>query len=114
MTGAIASRAEELQGTTAPVTILVMAAFFASIITSGDPEGPVAVIAGYVPFTAPLTMPIRMAAGAVGAVEVAAALALVAATVVVVMLLAARAYAGGALATRSRIPLSEALARAGA
>jgi ABC-2 type transport system permease protein len=112
MAGAIASRSEELQGTTAPITVLVMAAFFASIASTNDPDGPVAVVAGYVPFTAPLAMPIRMAAGAVGPVEVAVALLGVAATGVVVMLLAARAYAGGALATRRRISLREALARA--
>jgi ABC-2 type transport system permease protein len=110
--GAIASRSEELQGTTAPITILVLAAFFAAIATSGDPEGTVAVVAGYVPFTAPLSMPIRMAAGVVGPAQVALAAGLVAITIVASMALAARAYAGGALATRSRIKLRDALARA--
>ena len=57
-------------------------------------------------------MPIRMAAGAVGPAQVALAAGLVAVTIVASMALAARAYAGGALATRGRIKLRDALARA--
>jgi ABC-2 type transport system permease protein len=114
MGGAIASRAEDLQGTTAPITVVVMVAFFGAVFTSGDPEGAVAVAASLFPLTAPLSMPIRMAAGAAGPAEVALAVALVLATIALVVQVAARAYAGGALATRGRLKLREALARADA
>ena len=58
-------------------------------------------------------MPIRMASGEVPAREAAAVVVLVLVTVVVVVRLAARVYSGGALRTRSRIKLKDALADAG-
>jgi ABC-2 type transport system permease protein len=69
-------------------------------------------IMSWVPFWSPLVMPIRMAAGEVPAWEAVAVIALVVATVAVVVRLAARVYTGGALRTRGRIKLKEALADA--
>ena len=69
-------------------------------------------VTSFVPFWAPLVMPIRMAAGEVPAWEVAVVTALVLVTIVVVVRLAARIYAGGALRTRGRIKLREAIADA--
>ena len=112
MGGALASRAEELQGTTGPITIVIMVAFFAALFGTDDPDGTMAQVTSFVPFTAPLVMPVRMAAGAVAPWEVAAAAALVAAAIVVVVQVAARVYSGGILFTRGQLKLREALARA--
>lgn len=111
MSGAIASRAEELQNSTGPVTMAAMAAFFAAIATSGDPEGMVARIATFVPVAAPMVLPIRSAAGALPAWEAVVAVLLVVATAVLVVRLAARIYAGGVLFTRGPLKMREALAR---
>ncbi len=87
-----------------------MGAYIAAIGTTGEPGGGIARILSFVPFFTPLVMPIRMAAGEAPAVEVAAAMAVVVVTIVVVVRLAARVYAGGALRTRGRLKLREALA----
>ncbi|HEX7277730.1 MAG TPA: ABC transporter permease [Acidimicrobiales bacterium] len=112
MAGALASRAEELQNTTSPITFVIMAGYFGTFAAIGDPAGLMARVMSWVPFWSPLVMPIRMAAGEVPAAEAVAVTGLGLATVVVVVRLAARIYSGGALRTRGRIKLKEALADA--
>ena len=108
MSGAIASRVEELQNTTSPVTFLIMGGYVAAIFATGEPGGAVARVASFIPFFSPLVMPIRMGAGEAQGWEVAVVSALVLVTIAVVVQLAARIYAGGALRTRGRVKLREA------
>ena len=89
-----------------------MAGYIGTVAAAGDPGGGVARVTSFVPFWAPLVMPIRMAAGEVSAWEVAVVTTIVLATIVVVVRLAARIYAGGAMRTRGRIKLREALSDA--
>jgi ABC-2 type transport system permease protein len=110
--GAMASRVEELQSTTTPLTFLAMGSLFAAITAGGDPSGPVAKVATFIPFSAPMVLPIRVAAGEVGPVAIAVSVAIVLASIVAVMSLAARVYAGGALHLRGQLKLRNAL-RAG-
>ncbi len=112
MAGAVASRAEELQNTTSPITFLIMAGYFGTFAAIGDAGGLMAKVMSWIPFWSPLVMPIRMASGEVPAGEAVAVTALVLVTVVIVVRLAARIYSGGALRTRGRIKLKEALAAA--
>jgi len=109
MAGAVASRVEELQNTSSPITFLIMAGYIGTVAAAGDPGGAVARVTSFFPFWAPLVMPIRMAAGEATAGEVVIVTALVLVTAVVVVRLAARIYAGGALRTRGRIKLREAM-----
>jgi ABC-2 type transport system permease protein len=111
MSGAIASRVEELQTSTGPIALAAMGGFFAAIAAAENPDGPVAQVATFVPVAAPMVLPVRSAAGALPAWEAAVAVALVVATAVIVVRLAARVYAGGALFTRGPLKLREALAR---
>lgn len=110
MAGALASRAEELQNTTSPITFVIMAGYFGTFAAIGDPAGLMARAMSWVPFWSPLVMPIRMASGEAPAIEVVAVTVVVLATVVAVIRLAGRIYTGGALRIRGRIKLSEALA----
>ncbi len=109
MGGALASRVEELQSTTTPLTFLAMASLFAAINTGGDPGGSVAKVATFVPFSAPMVLPIRVAAGEVGLGTVLLSVAIVLAAIAGVMTLAARVYAGGALHLRGQLKLRSAL-----
>jgi ABC-2 type transport system permease protein len=108
MSGAVASRVEELQNTSSPITFVIMAGYVGTIAAAGDPSSAVARVTSFVPVWTPLVMPIRMAAGEAAAWEVAVVTALVLVTIVVVVRLAGRIYAGGALRTRGRIKLREA------
>jgi ABC-2 type transport system permease protein len=110
--GAIASRPEELQSTTLPITLVAMAAFFAAVFAGGDPGGVVARVATFVPPAAPLVLPVRAAAGELPLWEAAVGVSLVLATIAVAVPLAARIYAGGALFTRGPLKVRAALARA--
>ena len=110
--GAIASRPEELQGTTMPVTLVAMGAFFTAIVTSGEPGGVVARVATFVPPVAPMVLPVRAAAGELPVWEAVVGVGLVIATIAVVVPLAARIYAGGALFTQGQIKLRTALSQA--
>ena len=110
--GAMASRVEELQSTTTPLTFLAVASLFAAMNTGGNPSGRIAEIATFIPFSAPMVLPIRIAAGEVGLGTVLVAVAIVLASIVAAMTLAARVYAGGALHLRGPLGLRKAL-RAG-
>ena len=111
MGGALASRIEEIQSTTTPLTLVVMAALFAAITAGGDPDGTVARIATFIPPSAPLVLPIRVAAGAVSVGTVLLSVAVVLASIVGVVALTARVYAGGALHLRGQLKLRAALRR---
>jgi ABC-2 type transport system permease protein len=108
--GALASKPEEMQNTTMPLTLLSFGAFFAAINAGGSPDGTIARIATFLPPSAPVVLPIRSAAGAIPLWEVLVSVAIVLVSIVVVVRLAARVYAGGALQTRSQIKLRQALA----
>jgi ABC-2 type transport system permease protein len=108
--GAMASRVEELQSTTTPLSFLAMGSFFAAIFSGGDPGGPVAQVATFLPPSAPLVLPIRVAAGEVGLGTVLVSVAIVLVSIVAVVALAARVYAGGALHLRGQLGLRRALA----
>jgi ABC-2 type transport system permease protein len=112
VSGAVASRPEELQGTTMPITLVAVGAFFAAMVAGDDPAGVVARVATFVPPAAPLVLPIRSAAGELPLWEGLVSVGLVLATIALVVPLAARIYAGGALPTRGRLGLRDALARA--
>ena len=86
-----------------------MGSFFAAISAGGDPGGTVAQIATFVPFSAPMVLPIRVAAGEVAVGTVLISVAIVLAAVVAAMAFAARVYAGGALHLRGQLELRNAL-----
>jgi len=109
MGGALASRAEELQSTTTPLTMLAVGSFFAAIFAGGDPDGTVARVATFLPPSAPLVLPVRVAAGEVGAGTVILSVAIVLASIVAVVALAAKVYAGGAMHLRGQLKLRSAL-----
>lgn len=108
MAGAVASRVEELQNTSSPITAVIMSGYVAAIMTAGEPGSAVAQVASFIPPYTPLVMPIRIAAGEAAGWEIAVATALTLLASVIVVRLAARVYAGGALRTRGRIKLKEA------
>ena len=86
-----------------------MASFFVALGSGDEPSGPVARVATFVPFSAPLILPVRIAAGEVGLGTVAFSVAIVLASIVGSIALAARVYANGALQLRGPIKLRHAL-----
>ena len=71
------------------------------------PLGGLAVALGLIPFTSPITMPMRMASARIPPLEVAGSLALIALGIVVVAWIAGRVYRVGILSTGKRPTLGE-------
>jgi ABC-2 type transport system permease protein len=106
--GALASRSEDAQSVAGPVTALLVAGYFASMSAVGRPDSGLAQVTSFVPVTAPLSMPSRVAMGAVGWWEPVVAVALSLVTIVGLVWLGGRLYAGAVLRTGPTLRLREA------
>jgi ABC-2 type transport system permease protein len=107
--GAIVSRQEELQNTATPLNLLLVGSFLVAFIgASNDPSSTLAMVTSYLPPTAPLVMPLRIAAGEAAGWQVAASLGIMLASTAAVVLLAARLYEGAILRTGARVKLGDA------
>src|SRR5690606_22639547 len=108
-TSALVSRMEDVGSVTSPVTMLVMIPYFLVIFFNNNPL--VLAIMSYVPFSAPVGMPMRVFLGTAEWWEPLLSLALLVITTVVVVMIGSRVYANGLLKTGARVKLSEALAK---
>ncbi len=106
--GALASRNEDLQSTTAPMTMVLMAIYFASFGLSGT----WATVTSYVPIVSVISMPARILAGEAAWWEPVIALVIMAAFAFWVMLVGARIYRRSLMQTRGKLSWREGL-RAG-
>ena len=107
--GATVSRQEDATTASAPLTMMLMAAYFISLfLVTGDADGMAARILTFVPPAAPLIVPIRYSLGAVGPVALAASIALMCVAIAVVSWLGGRLYTGAVLRTGPRLGLMDA------
>ena len=74
---------------------------------AGDPLGRTATILGMIPFTAPIAMPMRMAAAPIPSVQIAASLALLALALAVCVWIGGKIYRIGILSTGKRATLKD-------
>ncbi len=102
--GSVATRSEDLQATTMPVTFVVMGALFAGIFATGK----WLVIASFVPLVSSVAMPVRMLEGGVPWWQPVVAGLLVLAAAALLVRLGARLYEGSLLRTERRTSLKEA------
>ena len=103
----LVSRQEDVAATTTPVTMLVMIPYFMVIFFNNNPT--VLAVMSYVPFSAPVGMPVRLFAGSADWWEPLASLLLLVTTTVAVIVVGARVYRNSLLRTGARVPLREAL-----
>ncbi|MFI1989307.1 ABC transporter permease [Actinoplanes sp. NPDC020271] len=108
--GALASRQEELASTTVPVQMLVLIPFFFAISVPHD--GMLMRVLSYIPFSAPIAMPIRLFDGEAAAWEPVVSLILLALTAVALLGVGARIYTGSLLRTQVRTSFLAALKKA--
>jgi ABC-2 type transport system permease protein len=106
---ALVSRMEDVGSVTSPVTMLIMIPYFLVIFFNDNPL--VLGIMSYVPFSAPVGMPMRVFLGTAQWWEPLLSLAILAATTAVVIAIGSRVYANGLLKMGARVKLSEALAK---
>lgn len=105
--GALAAKAEDAQATGAPLQILLLVGYFVSFTgLSGSPSVLVRVLA-YVPFTAPMDMPVLAASGGATAWQVVLSMLLTVVAIVVCTRLAAAIFARSVLRTGQRVKVRQ-------
>jgi len=103
----LVSRQEDLGAVISPVTTLVMVPYFAVIFFNDNPT--VLAIMSYIPFSAPVGMPMRLFLGDAQWWEPLLSLALLAVSTVFVIVIGARIYSNALLRTGTRVKLADAL-----
>ena len=103
--GSLASRMEDAQSATGPVTVVLLVGYFFSFSTISNPDGLAALISSFVPVTAPLVMPVRLALGDTPVWEPLLSAALMVASVAGLVRLGGRVYSGAVLRFGGRLRL---------
>jgi ABC-2 type transport system permease protein len=103
----LVSRQEDVGSVTTPVMMLVMIPYILIIVAYNNPT--ILGVMSYVPFSAPIGMPMRIFLGTAEWWEPILSLVIVAVSVVLVVLIGARIYENALLRTGSRVKLAEAL-----
>ena len=106
-TSAMVSRAEDVGAVTMPVMMLVMIPYFLVIFFNDNPT--VLAIMSYVPFSAPVGMPMRIFLGEAQWWEPFVSLVILLATTAAAVAIGERIYRNSLLKTGTRVPLAEAL-----
>jgi ABC-2 type transport system permease protein len=104
---AMVSRQEDIGSTTMPLTMLIMAPYFLVIFFNDNPT--VLAIMSYIPFSAPVGMPMRLYLGEAQWWEPILSLAILIATCVAAILVGAKIYQNSLLRMGARVKLREAL-----
>jgi ABC-2 type transport system permease protein len=112
--GALVSRQEDLDATTAPVNVLLIAAYFGANAVIDNPDATWAQVAAFLPPLAPMVVPTRVVLGDMGAVGLAAAVALELLAIVVLVRVAAGIYERSILRIGAPVSLRAALTRGSA
>lgn len=108
--GALADKVTEVGTVTLPVVFLLVGGYMLSIYfitVDGDAHDPWSVLLSIFPFTAPVAMPLRWAAGDVPVWQLVLAMALTAATAVAIIGLASRVYRRALVITGHRVKFAE-------
>lgn len=95
--GAVVSKTEDLQGVMLPISILIIAAFFISLKSLGDPNSTIVVISSYVPFFTPMVTFSRFVAGETGMLEIMITLAGLLVTIGILSAVTSRIYVNGVM-----------------
>jgi ABC-2 type transport system permease protein len=106
--GSLASRTEDAQSVTGPVTVILVLAFFASFAAFGNADATWAQMVSWFPITAPLTMPNRIAMGVATWWDPVVAVLLTIATIAGLVVLGGRVYTRAILHTGATLRLAEA------
>lgn len=100
--GAMSSNEQEARQAQQPVSMLLVVSFISMFGMLNDPGSTFSVTLSLIPFTSPIAMPVRWAAGNLPISEVILSLAILAVTIVAVTWVAARIYRVGILMTGKR------------
>ena len=107
--GALASRVEEASTASMPVTMVATLAYILSIVfVTQEPDGVLARVMTFLPPSAPMVVPLRVALGAIEPWEIAVSVAVMVVSIWALFVVGARVYSGAVLHTGGRIRLRDA------
>lgn len=111
--GALASKSEDVQSVGLPLQIPLLVGYFVSVtaLGSGSASGFLRLLA-YIPFTAPMDMPVLASTGGAGPVQVLISMLITAATIVITMRAATAIFHRSILRTGQRVKLRNLLREA--
>ncbi|WP_430331152.1 ABC transporter permease [Rhodococcus sp. ACT016] len=110
-TGSMVSRQEDVNSTAMPLTILIMAMFFAAFSAVQSPDGTLSNVLSWIPPFSAILMPLRIAAGVASGVQIVGTIVLMLVVTVAMSALAARIYQRSILRMGKTVSWREALAR---
>ncbi len=105
--GAMSANEQEARQAQQPVSMLLVLSFLGMFAMLNDPGSTFAITLSLVPFTSPIAMPVRWAAGSLPVSEVALSLAILFVSIILVTWTAARIYRVGILMTGKRPNIKE-------
>jgi ABC-2 type transport system permease protein len=105
--GAMSSNEQEARQAQQPVVMLLVASFISMFAMLNDPASTLSVTLSMVPFSAPIAMPVRWAAGNLPLYEVAISLGILTVSILGVTWVASRIYRVGILMTGKRPNIKE-------
>ncbi len=112
--GALASRMEEASNASTPVTLIATLSYVVALVAvTDDPSGVVATVMTFLPPSAPMVVPLRVALDAIPAWQVFVSIALTVAAIWALFAIGGRVYSGAVLQTGGRIKLRDAWRAAG-
>lgn len=106
-TAALVSRQEDLASTTTPISMVVVAPYVLVLVFNDNPVA--LAVMSYVPFSAPVAMPLRLFLGQAQWWEVPVSLLLLVAAILLVLTLGARIYERSLLKLGARVAWKDAL-----
>lgn len=107
--GAMCSKVEEVNGATLPIQMAIVVVFTLSMFVLQDPDGMLAKIMMYLPFTSWMCMFVNVAVSSVSTLEIAISLGLLAITTVLMGFIGAKLYRRGTLSYGNTLKLSQML-----
>ncbi len=105
--GAMSSTEQEARQAQQPVAWMLVLSFVSMFALLNDPNSTLAVTLSLIPFSAPIAMPVRWAAGSLPGYEIGLSLGILVVSIVAVTWIAARIYRVGILMTGKRPNLRE-------
>ncbi|HZM73370.1 MAG TPA: ABC transporter permease [Candidatus Polarisedimenticolia bacterium] len=112
--GALANRVEDASNASMPVMFPAIASYLlALLVVTNDPDGTIAIVTTYVPFSAPIVVPLRAALGAIAPWEILLSAAITIAFTYLLFVIGGRVYAGAVLGTGGQMKLRDAWRLAG-
>ncbi|OZD00993.1 ABC transporter permease [Rhodococcus sp. 06-235-1A] len=109
--GSMVSRQEDVNSTTMPLLILIMAMFFAAFYSVSDPESTLANTLSWIPPFSAIMMPLRIAAGVTSPVQIIGSAVLMVITTAILAMGAAKIYQRSILRIGKTVSWKEAFAR---